>query len=145
MIDLLREILAGLFLFAGAFFLLAGAIGMNRMPDLFTRMHAASVADTLGVSLMLIGMVFLAGFTLVTVKLVFLLAFLLFMGPVASHALAAAALQAGVKPLLADKAKDKPALKGKDAAKASAGKRPSKSGSGKFSGGKSSGGKRGKS
>ncbi|WEK52531.1 MAG: monovalent cation/H(+) antiporter subunit G [Candidatus Kaistia colombiensis] len=102
MIDLLRDIVAGLFLFAGAFFLLAGAIGMNRMPDLFTRMHAASVADTLGVSLMLVGMVFLAGFTLVTVKLVFLMAFLLFMGPVASHALAAAALQAGVKPVLAD-------------------------------------------
>lgn len=107
MIDLLREIVAGLFLFAGAFFLIAGAIGMNRMPDLFTRMHAASVGDTLGVSLMLIGMVFLAGFTLVTVKLFFLLAFLLFMGPVASHALAAAALQAGVKPLLAHEGKAK--------------------------------------
>ncbi|MBN9027203.1 monovalent cation/H(+) antiporter subunit G [Kaistia sp. MMO-174] len=109
MIDLLREIAAGLFLFAGAFFLLAGAIGMNRMPDLFTRMHAASVGDTLGVSLMLIGMVFLAGFTLVTVKLVFLLGFLLFMGPVASHALAAAALQAGVKPVLAENGESKKA------------------------------------
>jgi len=122
MIDLLREIVAGLFLFAGAFFLLAGAIGMNRMPDLFTRMHAASVADTLGVSLMLIGMVFLAGFTLVTVKLVFLLAFLLFMGPVASHALAAAALQAGVKPVLAEDGEAKP----KPAAKASARKASSR-------------------
>ncbi|BCP52766.1 hypothetical protein K32_13830 [Kaistia sp. 32K] len=98
---LITQIIAGLFLFAGAFFLIAGAIGMNRMPDLFTRMHAASVADTLGVSLMLIGMVFLAGFSLVSVKLALLLAFLLFMGPVASHALAAAALQAGVKPVLA--------------------------------------------
>ena len=116
MIDLAREILAGAFLFAGAFFLLAGAIGMNRMPDLFTRMHAASVGDTLGVSLMLIGMVFLAGFTLVTVKLVFLLAFLLFMGPVASHALAAAALQAGVKPLLAGD--DRPEKRKRSLAKA---------------------------
>lgn len=122
MIDLLREIAAGLFLFAGAFFLLAGAIGMNRMPDLFTRMHAASVADTLGVSLMLIGMVFLAGFTLVTVKLVFLLAFLLFMGPVASHALAAAALQAGVKPVLAEDGEPKPVAKA-SARKASSRKR----------------------
>jgi multicomponent Na+:H+ antiporter subunit G len=103
MTALLVQILAGCFLFAGAFFLIAGAIGMNRMPDLFTRMHAASVGDTLGVSLMLVGMVILGGFTLVTVKLVFLLAFLLFMGPVASHALAAAALKAGVKPLLAGK------------------------------------------
>ncbi|HEV7283233.1 MAG TPA: monovalent cation/H(+) antiporter subunit G [Kaistia sp.] len=118
MIDLARDILAGLFLFAGAFFLIAGAIGMNRMPDLFTRMHAASVGDTLGVSLMLIGMVFLAGFTLVTLKLVFLLGFLLFMGPVASHALAAAALQAGVKPLLAgDSEKKQSAKRGKPVSK----------------------------
>jgi multicomponent Na+:H+ antiporter subunit G len=122
MIDLAREIAAGLFLFAGAFFLLAGAIGMNRMPDLFTRMHAASVGDTLGVSLMLIGMVFLAGFTLVTVKLVFLLAFLLFMGPVASHALAAAALQAGVKPLLASERTKKPSAKRKPSAAKGSGK-----------------------
>ncbi|MCX5576806.1 monovalent cation/H(+) antiporter subunit G [Kaistia terrae] len=122
MIDLVREIAAGLFLFAGAFFLLAGAIGMNRMPDLFTRMHAASVGDTLGVSLMLIGMVFLAGFTLVTVKLVFLLAFLLFMGPVASHALAAAALQAGVKPLLASERTKKPSGKRKPSSVKGSGK-----------------------
>ena len=122
MIDLLRDILAGAFLFAGAFFLLAGAIGMNRMPDLFTRMHAASVGDTLGVSLMLIGMVFLAGFTLVTVKLVFLMAFLLFMGPVSSHALAAAALQAGVKPLLASDGTKKPTGKRKATASKGAGK-----------------------
>jgi multicomponent Na+:H+ antiporter subunit G len=104
-LELLRDVAAGLFLFAGAFFLIVGAIGMNRMPDLFTRMHSASVADTLGVILMLIGMVIVAGFTLVTVKLVLLMAFLLFMGPVASHALAAAALQAGVKPVLASHGK----------------------------------------
>lgn len=103
MMALLAQILAGCFLFAGAFFLLAGAVGMNRMPDLFTRMHAASVGDTLGVGLMLVGMAILGGFTLVTVKLLFLLAFLLFVGPVASHALAAAALKAGVKPVLAGK------------------------------------------
>ena len=107
--EIVIQIAAGTFLFAGAFFLVAGAIGMNRMPDLFTRMHAASVGDTLGVSLMLVGMVILGGFTLVTVKLLFLLAFLLFMGPVASHALAAAALKAGVKPVLAGK----PAVGGK--------------------------------
>ncbi|WP_018184078.1 monovalent cation/H(+) antiporter subunit G [Kaistia granuli] len=104
-LELLRDVAAGLFLFAGAFFLIVGAIGMNRMPDLFTRMHSASVADTLGVILMLIGMVILAGFTLVAVKLMLLMAFLLFMGPVASHALAAAALQAGVKPVLASDGK----------------------------------------
>ena len=48
--------------------------------------------------LVLTGLMIHGGFTLVTVKLVFLLAFLLFMGPVATHAVAAAALQAGLKP-----------------------------------------------
>lgn len=109
MMEVVTQVVAGAFLFAGAFFLIVGAIGMNRMPDLFTRMHAASVGDTLGVGLMLIGMVILGGFSLVTVKLLFLLAFLFFMGPVASHALAAAALKAGVKPILAGK----PAAAGK--------------------------------
>ncbi|MCX5497603.1 monovalent cation/H(+) antiporter subunit G [Kaistia dalseonensis] len=102
MIDLLRDIVAGLFLVAGAGFILVGAIGINRMPDLFTRIHAASLIDTTGVGLVLVGLMFLGGFSLVTVKLVFLLAFLLFMGPVATHALAAAALHAGIKPDLAD-------------------------------------------
>lgn len=101
MIDLLREIVAGLFLLAGCCFILIGAVGLNRMPDLFTRIHAASLIDTTGVGLVLIGLMFLGGFTLVTVKLAFLLLFLLFMGPVATHALAAAALNAGIKPSVA--------------------------------------------
>ncbi|MCX5512176.1 cation:proton antiporter [Kaistia algarum] len=98
MIDLAREIVGALFLVAGGTFFLIGAIGVHRMPDLFTRIHAASLADTAGVGLVLIGLMVYGGLTLVTVKLVFLLLFLMFMGPVATHALAAAALQAGLKP-----------------------------------------------
>lgn len=98
MIELARDIVGGLFLAAGAAFFLIGAIGMHRMPELFSRIHAASLADTTGVGLILVGLMIHGGFSLVTVKLVFLLLFLLFMGPVATHALAAAALQAGLKP-----------------------------------------------
>ena len=114
MIDLIREIVAGLFLAAGAAFFLIGAIGIQRMPEFFARIHAASLADTTGVGLVLTGLMIHGGFTLVTVKLVFLLAFLLFMGPVATHAVAAAALQAGLKPRAAtadSAAKPQPARK----------------------------------
>jgi multicomponent Na+:H+ antiporter subunit G len=84
----------------GSFFLVVGALGMLRMPDVYTRMHAASVIDTLGATLLILGFAIQAGFTLIALKLFFVLALLFFFGPVASHALAQAALQAGVEPLL---------------------------------------------
>ncbi len=101
-LDLARTIVAWVFLAAGGFFLVVGAIGINRMPDIFTRLHAASVGDTFGAGLMLVGMMIVAGLSLVTVKLVFLLLFLWFMGPVVTHAIARAALEAGERPKLAD-------------------------------------------
>jgi multicomponent Na+:H+ antiporter subunit G len=84
----------------GSFFLIVGALGLVRMPDVFTRMHAASVTDTLGVAILMLGMGLQAGFSLVTVKLAFLLALFVFTGPVVTHALAQACLHDGIKPLL---------------------------------------------
>lgn len=107
-LDLVRTILAWGLIVAGGFFLVVSAIGMNRMPDVFTRLHAASVGDTLGAGLMLVGMMVVAGLSLVTVKLLFLLLFLWFMGPIISHAVARAALQAGEKPRLADPSDEVP-------------------------------------
>ena len=72
------------------------------MPEVFTRMHAASVTDTLGVGFLILGMSLQAGFGLVTLKLVFLLALFFFTGPVVTHALAQACLHEGIKPLLAE-------------------------------------------
>ena len=98
--ELALDIISAFFLAAGGFFFVVGALGLNRMPDLFTRMHATSVGETMGVGLMVIGMCLQAGLTLVTVKLVFILVVLLFTGAVATHALARAALHDGEKPLL---------------------------------------------
>ena len=81
----------------GAIFMVIGALGVVRMPDVFTRLHAASVSDTFGVGLILIGLILVGGLTLVSVKLAFLLAFLFLTGPVATHAVARAALDSGVK------------------------------------------------
>jgi multicomponent Na+:H+ antiporter subunit G len=86
----------------GSFFTLVGAFGFVRMPDVFTRMHAASVIETLGVGFLILGMCLQAGFTLITVKLLFLMVLFLFTAPVVTHALAQACLYEGLKPLLAE-------------------------------------------
>jgi multicomponent Na+:H+ antiporter subunit G len=83
---------------AGGLFVLIGGIGALRMPNLYTRMHAASVTDTLGAILVLAGLMLQAGLTLVTVKLAIILLFMLTTSPTASYALASAALLSGIRP-----------------------------------------------
>lgn len=96
------ELLSCAFILAGAFFVLVGMMGLIRMPEVFARMHSASVTDTLGAGFLLIGLMLQAGPTLVAVKLFFILALLIFTGPVVTHALAQAAMHAGVQPDLAE-------------------------------------------
>ncbi|MEO6363544.1 MAG: monovalent cation/H(+) antiporter subunit G [Caldimonas sp.] len=88
-------------LVAGGFFCIVGALGMLRMPDFYTRMHAASVVDTLGAALVLLGLVLQAGATLVSAKLGMIGLLLFFTSPTAAHALARAALARGLEPVLA--------------------------------------------
>jgi multicomponent Na+:H+ antiporter subunit G len=90
------------FILLGSFFTIVGAFGLVRMPEVFTRMHSASVTDTLGVGFLILGMCLQAGFGLVSLKLVFLLALFFFTAPVVTHALAQACLHEGIKPLLAE-------------------------------------------
>jgi multicomponent Na+:H+ antiporter subunit G len=87
---------------AGSFFTVVGALGLVRMPDVFTRMHAASVTDTVGVGFLIAGMCLQAGFSLITLKLLFVLALFLFTAPVVTHALAQACLHEKVEPILAE-------------------------------------------
>lgn len=96
------DIASWVFILLGSFFTIAGAIGLVRMPEVFTRMHAASVIDTLGVGLLILGMCMQAGFTLLMLKLLFLLLLFVFTAPVVTHALAQACLHEGIKPLLAE-------------------------------------------
>lgn len=87
-------------LLGGGFFCVVGAGGLVRMPDFYTRMHAASITDTLGAGLILAGLILQAGLTLVAAKLVMIGLLLFFTSPTASHALARAAFVRGVEPLL---------------------------------------------
>ena len=96
------NVISWLSLAIGGIFCVIGAIGLLRMPDFFTRMHAASVVETLGAGLILFGLIIQAGWTLIAVKLVMLFLLIFFASPTASHALARAALAKGMKPLLKD-------------------------------------------
>ena len=94
------DVASWVLLVAGGGFSMVGTLGLVRLPDVFTRMHGASVTDTLGAGLILAGLMLQAGLTLVTVKLAFLGIFIFFASPAATHALVKAALARGVKPLL---------------------------------------------
>ena len=97
--NLLFDILSWVFLVSGSFFCLTGAVGLLRFPEFFSRIHAASITDTLGASLILIGLMFQAGWGLALPKLVLILVFSLLAGTTASHAMAKAALKSGMRPL----------------------------------------------
>ena len=96
------DIASWVLILLGSFFTIVGGIGLVRMPELYTRMHAASVTDTLGAGFLLLGLMLQAGFTLVAVKLAFLLGLIFFLGPVVTHALAQAALHGKIEPMLAE-------------------------------------------
>ena len=90
-----------LLLAGGGLACVVGGIGILRMPDFYTRVHAASVSDTVGAGLVLLGLMLQAGWTLVAAKLAIVGLLIFFSSPAAAHALARAALGRGLKPLLA--------------------------------------------
>ena len=86
------NMLTGLLLFLGVLFILVGSIGLLRMPDVFTRMHAAGITDTIGATAIILGLMLVAGWTIVLIKLLIVLLFLMLLNPTACHALARAAV-----------------------------------------------------
>lgn len=108
MVDLIADIASWILISIGAFGLLAGGIGVLRLPDVYTRMHAASITDTIGAGAIIFGLMIQAGFTLVTVKLFFMLMFFFFTSPTSSFSLAHAALSSGVEPILDTDLRDGP-------------------------------------
>ncbi len=98
MIETVVDILSWFLLCTGGIFVLIGGIGTLRLPDFYTRLHAASLTETMATILILVGMILQAGLTLATIKLLTIMAFLLLTAPTASYALANAALQSGNSP-----------------------------------------------
>ncbi len=102
------DLLAAFCLLTGTFFLIVGAIGLVRLPDFFTRIHATGVIDTLGAGLVLVGSMLIAGWTQATLKLLLILGFMLITGPTATHSLAKTALHGRLDPLSSRPSTEKP-------------------------------------
>ena len=98
MTETLLDILSWGLLCLGGAFVLIGGIGALRLPGFYTRLHAASLTDTMATILIFTGMMLQAGFSLAALKLAAIMLFLLLTGPTASYALANAALQSGIEP-----------------------------------------------
>ncbi|WP_206211952.1 monovalent cation/H(+) antiporter subunit G [Wenzhouxiangella sp. XN24] len=92
------DLLSWVLILVGGAFGIIGGIGLLRLPDFFSRIHAASVTDSMCAPCIIAGFMLQSGFTLVTVKLLFLIVFLFLTSPTASHALAKAALHSGLEP-----------------------------------------------
>jgi len=112
MIDIVLDVFSWILLVLGSACVLIGGIGGLRLPNFYTRIHAASLTDTMGSILIFVGMMLQSGLTLATLKLFAIMLFLLITGPTATYALANAALLSGLKPDT-DNAQDKPEGEGK--------------------------------
>lgn len=92
------DLLSWTLLLTGGAFGIIGGIGLLRLPDFFSRIHAASVTESMCAPCIIAGLMLQSGLTLVTVKLAFLIIFLFLTSPTAAHALAKAALHGGLDP-----------------------------------------------
>ena len=92
------DILSVLFIVAGLFFLIVAAVGVIRLPDVFSRAHAVSLTDSLGAFLMLVGIALHEGLSRNLLKIIAVLALLYIQNPVITHATVRAALRVGLKP-----------------------------------------------
>lgn len=98
------SILVIILLSFGLFFYFAGTIGILRLPDFYSRLHAAGKCDSLAAILIILGIAlynleaFSFGALLVSAKLLLIAGFVFITSPTATHAITEAALVLGVKP-----------------------------------------------
>ena len=86
----MADVLAAVGLVAGAAFVFVAAVGVLRMPDLYTRMHAAAKAGALGAGLTVVSAAVAVGGASLAVRALVTLVFIVLTAPVAAHALARA-------------------------------------------------------
>lgn len=82
---------------AGLFFFLVGVVGLLRLPDVYSRMHATTKCDTLGAGLILFALILYAGFSNASVKLFFMILFIWITNPTAAHVIARASYRNKVR------------------------------------------------
>lgn len=92
------KILAMVFMLSGFFFIAVAALGVLRLPDFYSRLHASGKSETLGMALSLIGLAIYEGWTLTSLKLMIVMGFILLANPIGTHMIARAAYKSGLKP-----------------------------------------------
>jgi len=93
----MADIIAGILVIIGAFFALVATVGLIRLPDVYSRMHAASKAGTVGSGLMMIALAVIAGDTGTAIRALAGVVFFLLTAPIAAHLLARAAYKVGYR------------------------------------------------
>lgn len=96
----MSDVIAGIFVLLGAGFSLIAAIGVVRLPDVLTRMHASTKAGTLGATLILIATSIIFADTSTIAKCVAAILFLLLTAPIAAHMIGRASLDRDKHPRL---------------------------------------------
>ena len=91
------------FLLVGFFFFLAATVGLLRFPDFYCRLHATGKGDTLAVLLSLIGLSIYEGFSLTSLKILFIAVFMFLAQPTSTHAISRAAMRCGLEPWVKNK------------------------------------------
>lgn len=90
------EIIVLITLILGLFFFVVGVLGLFRMPDAYTRLHATTKCDTLGIGLVLFSMMLYVGFSPSSIKMALIITFIWIGNPTAAHAIAKAAHSVGI-------------------------------------------------
>ena len=83
--EFMKDIITGTFFFIGSMSIIIGACGLIKLPDVFSRIHAAGMIDTGGTAFFLLGMIVQSGWSLITVKLILIGIFIFFTSPVTSN------------------------------------------------------------
>jgi len=94
----MMDIVSILLILAGTFFYFTGTVGLLRLPDFYSRMHATGKSDTLGTLLSLLGLGLYAGWSFTSVKILFIVFFVSLTSPTATHALLRAAYDSKIPP-----------------------------------------------
>src|SRR5690625_4455728 len=97
---MIQNVIVILFVVTGMYFMLVGSVGVLRLPDYYTRAHAVSTSDTLGIMFVIVGLIIFEGFSINSAKLAFIALFIMLSNPIDSHALGRAAFNQRVKPYL---------------------------------------------
>lgn len=94
----IHEIIAALLLLTGGSFMFVSALGVIRLPDFYTRLHASSIGETFGLVLAGLGMIIYHGFNLTSAKILLIIVALFLVNPIGTHLIGKAAIRAGEEP-----------------------------------------------